>query len=203
MQPQVWQAGSDDLAAVTEAFVAASLDEVVNAWIMAGDPAMEEAYRTTIGPQFVAKALATEEVWLAGTAEEIWAVSLWQTVTSADRFLAEAAEVRELLAAAPGVVSLQRMAAVSDALAARHPREFPHRYLHVIVTVPERRGQGAGAAILADRLKACSDAGESVFLEASTARSARLYARSGFAHEGDPIELPDGGPTLLPMWFRA
>ncbi|MFF2087515.1 GNAT family N-acetyltransferase [Nocardia sp. NPDC058176] len=203
MQPQVRKAGPDDLAAVTDAFVAGSLDEVVSAWVRGGDPAMDEAYKTTIGPQFVTKALAEDEVWLAGTDDEIWAVSLWQAVTSADRFHAEAAEARAYLDAAPEVVALQRMVAVSSLVAEAHPREFPHRYLHVIVTVPEHRGKGAGGAILADRLKAFSDAGESAFLEASTERSSRLYARNGFALEGAPIELPDDGPTLLPMWFRG
>ncbi|GGN94494.1 GNAT family N-acetyltransferase [Nocardia rhizosphaerihabitans] len=203
MKPHVRQAGPDELAAVTDAFVAASLDEVVSAWIRAGDPVVDEAYRTIFGPQFVAKAMAADEVWVAGDGEDIWAVSLWQTVTSADRLAAEAAEANELLAAAPEVVSFQRMAAVSSLVAAAHPREFPHRYLHVIVTVPEHRGKGAGGAILADRLAAFADAGETAFLEASTQRSSRLYARNGFAHEGEAIELPDDGPTLLPMWFRG
>ncbi|MFD6393083.1 GNAT family N-acetyltransferase [Nocardia sp. NPDC055029] len=203
MNPHVRQAGPDELAAVADAFVAASMDEVVSAWIRAGDPVIDEAYRTTFGPQFVAKAMAADEVWVAGDGDDIWAVSLWQTVTSADRLAAEVAEAAELLAAAPEVVTFQRMAAVSSLVAAAHPREFPHRYLHVVVTVPEHRGKGAGGAILADRLAAFADAGETAFLEASTRRSSRLYARNGFAHEGEPIELPDGGPTLLPMWFRG
>ncbi|MFD5180714.1 GNAT family N-acetyltransferase [Nocardia sp. NPDC058379] len=203
MNAHVRQATPDELAAVADAFVAASLDEVVSAWIRAGDPEIEQAYRSTFGPQFVAKAMAEDEVWVAGDGEDIWAVSLWQTVTSADRLAAEADEARALLKAAPDVVSFQRMAAVSSLVGAAHPREFPHRYLHVIVTVPEHRGKGAGGAILADRLAAFADAGETAFLEASTVRSSRLYARHGFAHEGDPIHLPDGGPTLLPMWHRG
>ncbi|UGT54457.1 GNAT family N-acetyltransferase [Nocardia asteroides] len=203
MHPHVWRAGPEELAAVTEAFAAGSADEVVATWIKAGDPAVEEAYRTVHVPRFVAGSMAEDEVWVAGTEDEIWAVSLWQHATSADRFVTEAAQVRAMAATVPDNVSARRMAAVSTLVADAHPREFPHHYLHVIVTVPEHRGKGAGGAILAERLAGFAAAGESAFLEASTERSSRLYARRGFARAGEPIVLPEDGPTLLPMWFRG
>ncbi|MEV0336084.1 GNAT family N-acetyltransferase [Nocardia sp. NPDC050717] len=203
MIPHVWRAGPAELEKVTAAFAAGSADEVVATWIKAGDPAVEEAYRTVHVPRFVAKSMAEDEVWVAGTEDEVWAVSLWQRATSADRFRAEAAEVRALAETVPDNVSVRRMAAVSTLVADAHPREFPHHYLHVIVTVPEHRGKGAGGAILAERLAGFAAAGEPAFLEASTERSSRLYARRGFARTGEPIVLPEDGPTLLPMWFRG
>ncbi|MCD0446872.1 GNAT family N-acetyltransferase [Glycomyces sp. A-F 0318] len=87
-------------------------------------------------------------------------------------------------------------------MAAAHPRDFPHLHLHSIATVPWLRGEGAGGALLAERLRLADEEGLPVYLEASTARSARLYERAGFAAAGAPIALPGGGPELVPMWRR-
>lgn len=38
------------------------------------------------------------------------------------------------------------------------------------------------------------------YLEASSARSRVLYQQLGFEDSGPPIELPDDGPTLYPMY---
>ncbi|WP_280243972.1 GNAT family N-acetyltransferase [Nocardia abscessus] len=194
------QAGAEDRDALIEAFGIASADEVVTAWLLEGQP--EGGLRTAFVPGLVDRALRDDEIWVAGVGAEIWSMSIWQHVTSVERFAAEAAETRTMAQQAPDVRVLQRLQIVTDLLAREHPREFPHRYLQVIVTMPEHRGKGAGAVILADRLKAASEAGVPAFLEASTERSARLYRRSGFAATGTTHALPENGPTLIPMWFR-
>ncbi|MGK8524512.1 GNAT family N-acetyltransferase [Nocardia asteroides] len=194
------QAGARDRDALIEAFGIASADEVVTAWVLEGQP--DPAFRTAFVPGLVDRALRDDEIWVAGAGAEIWSVSIWQHVTSAERFAAEAAEARTMLEQAPDLRVAQRLAILTDLLAREHPREFPHRYLQVIVTVPEHRGKGAGAVILADRLKAASEAAVPAFLEASTERSARLYRRCGFAATGTTHTLPENGPTLIPMWFR-
>ncbi|MGY2019467.1 MULTISPECIES: GNAT family N-acetyltransferase [Nocardia] len=194
------QAGAEDRDALIEAFGIASADEVVTTWVLEGQP--EGGLRTAFVPGLVERALRDDEIWVAGAGAEIWSMSIWQHVTSVERFAAEAAETRTMAQRAPDVRVLQRLRIVTDLLAREHPREFPHRYLQVIVTVPEHRGEGAGAAILADRLKAASEAGVPAFLEASTERSARLYRRCGFAATGTTHTLPENGPTLIPMWFR-
>ncbi|MGY2027545.1 GNAT family N-acetyltransferase [Nocardia gipuzkoensis] len=194
------QAGAEDRDALIEAFGIASADEVVTAWVLEGQP--EGGLRTAFVPGLVDRALRDDEIWVAGEGAEIWSMSIWQHVTSVERFAAEAAETRTMAQQAPDVRVLQRLRIVTDLLAREHPREFPHRYLQVIVTVPEHRGKGAGAVILADRLKAASEAGVPAFLEASTERSARLYRRCGFAATGTTHTLPENGPTLIPMWFR-
>ncbi|MGY1900304.1 GNAT family N-acetyltransferase [Nocardia gipuzkoensis] len=194
------QAGAEDCDALIEAFGIASADEVVTAWVLEGQP--EGGLRTAFVPGLVDRALRDDEIWVAGAGAEIWSMSIWQHVTSVERFAAEAAETRTMAQQAPDVRVLQRLRIVTDLLAREHPREFPHRYLQVIVTMPEHRGKGAGAVILADRLKAASEAGVPAFLEASTERSARLYRRCGFAATGTTHTLPENGPTLIPMWFR-
>ncbi|MFI9413353.1 GNAT family N-acetyltransferase [Nocardia gamkensis] len=185
-----------DRDALIEAFGAASADEVVTAWILEDQP--DTGFRTAFVPGLIDRALRDDEIWVAGAGEEIWSISIWQQVTSIERFAAEAAEARAMAEQAPGVRALRRAAIVTDLLAREHPREFPHRYVQVIVTRPEHRGKGAGAAILADRLK---ESVVPVFLEASTERSARLYGRCGFAPTGTTHALPENGPTLIPMWF--
>ncbi|MBF6547519.1 GNAT family N-acetyltransferase [Nocardia brasiliensis] len=201
MEITVRQAGRQDRDAVIEAFSLASPDEEVTAWVLEGHSF--EQFGGQYVPGLIDRALADDEIWLAGSGAQIWAVSIWQHMESADRLAREAAEAQALAASAPDVRPLQRVSHVSDLLARTHPREFPHRYLQVIVTVPEHRGKGAGGAILAEQTKAASAAGVPAYLEASTERSARLYARNGFARTNIDHDLPDGGPTLRPMWFRG
>jgi GNAT superfamily N-acetyltransferase len=188
-----------DRDALIEAFGAASADEVVTAWVLEDQPATE--FRTAFVPGLIDRALRDDEIWVSGADEKIWSVSIWQQVGSVERFAEEAAETRAMAEQAPDVQALRRISIVTDLLAREHPREFPHRYLQVIVTRPEHRGKGAGAVILADRLKAASEAAVPAFLEASTERSARLYRRCGFAPTGTTHTLPENGPTLIPMWF--
>ncbi|MGQ4600570.1 GNAT family N-acetyltransferase [Nocardia sp. R6R-6] len=194
------RADAGDRDALIDAFVAASGDEVVTAWVLEGQP--DASARTAFVPQLVDRALRDDEIWVAGPDSEVWSVSIWQHVTSIQRFAEESAEAKAMAEQTPGVRVLERVAIVTDLLAREHPREFPHHYLQVIVTVPEHRGKGAGAAILTDRLTAASAASVPAFLEASTERSARLYARSGFARTATTHTLPENGPTLIPMWFR-
>ncbi|MEV6558431.1 GNAT family N-acetyltransferase [Nocardia sp. NPDC051756] len=201
MEITVRQASKQDRDAVIKAFAIASPDEVVTAWILEGHPI--EQFSDQYVPALIDRALDDDEIWIAGTESEIWAISIWQHVTSADRVEREAAEARALAESVPDIRALQRAATVSELLEHSHPREFPHRYLQVIVTVPEHRGKGAGAAILATQTKAASSAAVPAYLEASTDRSARLYTRMGFAQTGTNHNLPDGGPTLRPMWFRG
>ncbi|QLY30521.1 GNAT family N-acetyltransferase [Nocardia huaxiensis] len=197
----VRRAESSEADEVARVFALAGADEVVTSWVMEDAGDIAEQYRDKYVPELIEKALREDEVWLAGTESEIWAVSLWQQVSSLDRAHREAAELRALAGQFPAVRPFQRIATVTEAVTAAHPIEFPHRYLHVIVTLPEHRGKGAGAAIITDRIKA--EPSLPAYLEASTERSARLYERCGFAHTGTPIVLPDNGPTLRPMWFQG
>ncbi|MFI6869338.1 GNAT family N-acetyltransferase [Nocardia sp. NPDC050406] len=196
------RAGLDELDNVSRVFAEASADEVVFSWVMEGQGEIADQFRTTHAPEMIERTMREDEVWVAGVGDEVWAVSLWHTVTSTERYAREAAEMRELYANAP-LQPFRRLTALTGLLEKTHPAEFPHRYLHVIVTLPEHRGKGAGAAIITDRVKAAADAGVPAYLEASTERSARLYERCGFVHEGEHIVLPENGPTLRPMWFRG
>ncbi|WP_324188678.1 GNAT family N-acetyltransferase [Nocardia flavorosea] len=197
----VRRADKSDFDALMTALSTAAPDEAVTEWMMRGHPAKQ--FLDVYLPEIIERGLAEDEIWVAGAAGEIWAVSVWQAVDSVERLHAEAATVREQADRAPDVVPLQRSAYVTELLAREHPRRFPHRYLELIVTVPQYRGRGAGAAILGHRTRALAAAGMPAYLEASTERSSRLYARHGFVRIGEPFSLPEDGPTLIPMWFEA
>ncbi|WP_084495506.1 GNAT family N-acetyltransferase [Nocardia shimofusensis] len=197
---RVRRAAAADVEAVGRAYAAGAQDEVVTAWVTEGYPDVATAFRAEHAPKVIERAVREDEVWIAGPGEEVWSVSVWHHVTAVDRYEAEARETAEMASRAQQMRPMVRLAAVTELVAQSHPREFPHRYLQSIVTVPEHRGQGAGAAILTARLPA---AAEPVYLEASTQRSAALYERCGFVRTGHTLALPEGGPVLIPMWFRG
>ncbi|MFI5716581.1 GNAT family N-acetyltransferase [Nocardia sp. NPDC051750] len=197
----VRRAERDDFDPLMTALREAAPDEAVTEWIMRGHPM--DQFLDVYLPEIIERGFGDDEIWIAGAEDEIWAVSVWQAVTSVDRLLADATTAREHAERAPDSRPLQRSAYVTELLAREHPRRFPHRYLELIVTVPRYRGQGAGAAILGDRTRALAAAGMPAYLEASTERSSRLYARQGFVPTGATHTLPEDGPTLIPMWFAA
>ncbi|GAA0536168.1 N-acetyltransferase [Saccharopolyspora subtropica] len=80
-----------------------------------------------------------------------------------------------------------------------HPRE-PHQYLALIGVDPAVQGTGVGTRALGEVLRRWDAAGTAAYLEASSTRSRRLYLRLGFQDRGAPIELPNDGPDLYPMW---
>ncbi|WP_039823666.1 GNAT family N-acetyltransferase [Nocardia testacea] len=197
----VRRVGPGDLEPLTEAFRKATLDEAVTEWILRDYPV--DQFLDEWVPQIIDRGLRDDEIWVAGGDGEIWAISIWQKLTSADRLIAEAETMRGHAQRAPDVRPLQRSAYVTELLAREHPRRFPHSYLELIITVPEFRGRGAGAAILTERTRQFSAAGLPAYLEASTERSSRLYTRQGFVRTGETHTLPEDGPTLIPMWFEA
>jgi GNAT superfamily N-acetyltransferase len=93
----------------------------------------------------------------------------------------------------------ERFAELDAAFDKHHPAEA-HHHLALLAVEPARQGRGLGSALLAryharldrDRMPA--------YLEASSHNSRRLYLRYGYADHGDPLDLPDHGPRLWPMW---
>ena len=199
-QPSVRRAEKSDQDAVLAAFTAGVLDDPVTVWLLAGQPAgpLLDGY----AGQLIETSLRDAEIWIAGAGAEIWTVSIWQTITSSERFRTEAEEIAARAARSPEAGPLRRSAYLTALLAREHPREFPYGYLHVIATVPQHRNRGAGAAILARRARSLTGTRTSAFLKASSEQSARLYTRHGFVRDKHTIPLPDDGPTLIPMWFR-
>ncbi len=79
-----------------------------------------------------------------------------------------------------------------------HPDE-PHWYLYYLGTEPGKRGAGIGAAVMRPVLDLCDSRRLPAYLEATSPRNRTLYQRHGFV-ELESLVLPDGGPTMYPMW---
>ncbi|MGW8529813.1 GNAT family N-acetyltransferase [Nocardiopsis sp. NPDC055824] len=171
------------------AVIAEAMDsDPVMAW-MIPDAEERRALLPALMREFVATALATDRVLVDGTGS---ALALWSHRSGPARSPGE-----ESLRALPAAYAphVPRIALLGRTMEDRHPT-VPHLYLSTICVLPRARGRGLGSALLGHRL---DGAGLPAYLEASTERSAALYARHGFAPLGDPVTLPDG-PTVHPMW---
>jgi len=110
---------------------------------------------------------------------------------------------REQLAMLPAVLRAfrGRLAAgrvVTDLMKENHPEE-PHWYLAVLGSDPSVRGGGFGYALMRSRLQRCDADCAPAYLESSNPDNIGFYERFGFRVTGE-IVLPDGGPSLWPMW---
>ncbi|MBB3748644.1 ribosomal protein S18 acetylase RimI-like enzyme [Mycolicibacterium sp. BK634] len=110
---------------------------------------------------------------------------------------------REQLAMLPGVMRAfrGRLAAartLTDLMKANHPEE-PHWYLAMIGSDPTVRGGGFGRALMQSRLDRCDAEYAPAYLESSNPVNIPYYERFGFEVTGE-IALPEGGPSLWPMW---
>lgn len=78
-----------------------------------------------------------------------------------------------------------------------HHLQEPHYYIRFVGVATRFQGQGVGSALLRPTLERCDQEGVPAYLEASTERSAAMYARLGFVHLGK-LQVPDG-PPFWPM----
>ncbi|MFF7490210.1 GNAT family N-acetyltransferase [Streptomyces luteogriseus] len=93
----------------------------------------------------------------------------------------------------------ERIEAIGRLTAAVHPTGRTHEYLWMIGVAPGRQGEGLGTALIEAVLDRCDREGLPAYLEASNARSRKLYERLGFEPAGPALDLPDG-PAMWPMW---
>ncbi|MER5837666.1 GNAT family N-acetyltransferase [Streptomyces sp. NPDC002130] len=93
----------------------------------------------------------------------------------------------------------ERIEMIGRLTAAIHPTGRAHEYLWMIGVAPGRQGEGLGTALIESVLDRCDREALPAYLEASSARSRKLYERLGFAPVGPVLDLPDG-PAMWPMW---
>lgn len=93
----------------------------------------------------------------------------------------------------------ERIEEIGRLTAAIHPSGRAHEYLWMIGVAPGRQGEGLGTALIESVLDRCDREGLPAYLEASSARSRKLYERLGFELSGPVLDLPDG-PAMWPMW---
>lgn len=96
---------------------------------------------------------------------------------------------------------LSRFQAFDATLESRHPHGSRHHHLALIGVAPAVQGQGQGTALLRAYHGALDQGSkEPAYLEAVSPRTRQIYLRHGYADLGPPIQFPDGGPQMYPMW---
>jgi GNAT superfamily N-acetyltransferase len=88
--------------------------------------------------------------------------------------------------------------AVQELMKRVHPEE-PHWYLGVIGSDPSVRGKGFGQVLMQSRLHRVDAERAPAYLESTKSENIPYYQRFGF-EVTDEIVLPEGGPTMWPMW---
>jgi GNAT superfamily N-acetyltransferase len=127
------------------------------------------------------------------------ACALWLPVPAGEDHDGDAedegpSQVRE--AVDPENERIEMIGRLTDAV---HPTGRAHEYLWMIGVAPGRQGEGLGTALIEEVLDRCDREGLPAYLEASSARSRKLYERLGFEAAGPALDLPDG-PAMWPMW---
>lgn len=191
--------GSPDLDAVVATLVAAFRDDPVIEWAIPP---------TTLGRDYHLAAFfaSTTEFLLehggiVAAPKDYSAVLVWSLPGEPAVSDAENRAFLDRLAASTGACG-PRVRALMEALDAHHPADLPpHCHVMFAAVRPEHRGTGVRAA-LTDALRAMRlHDGVGVYAEASSTRNLRLWERLGGKRIGEDIVLPDGGPSLYPIFF--
>ncbi|MFD3501039.1 GNAT family N-acetyltransferase [Streptomyces sp. NPDC058676] len=189
-------ASAGDRELVVRLLDAAFQDDPVSRWVFPGDE-----YRRTTHHKLMAA--FTDIVLGEGrvdVTEDGTACALWLSVPAADGHGQDTEEddgpARVRAAVDPGN---ERVELIGRLTADVHPSDRAHAYLWMIGVAPERQGEGLGTALIAPVLDRCDREGLPAYLEASNARSRKLYERLGFELADRPLDLPEG-PQMWPMW---
>ncbi|MER5180481.1 GNAT family N-acetyltransferase [Streptomyces sp. NPDC002896] len=189
------RAVESDRAAVTRLLDEAFQDDPVSCWVFPDADHRRRTHHKLMGA-FLDIVLSEGRVDLT---EDGRAAALWLSVPAGEPEDHDGeddgpAEMRE--AVDP---DNERVELVGRLTGAVHPTGRAHEYLLLIAVTPEHQGEGLGTALIGSVLDRCDREGLPAYLEASNARSRRLYERLGFAFTGRPVDLPDG-PRMWPMW---
>lgn len=190
-------AGEADRELVVRLLDAAFHDDPVSAWVFPG-----EEHRRTTHPRLMAA--FTDIVLCDGRidlTEDGSACALWLSIPAQDHGLDPEHRDDEGPARLRADVDPdnERVEQIARLTAAIHPSGRAHEYLWMIAVAPERQGEGLGSALLTSVLDRRDREGLPAYLEASSARSRKLYERLGFELLDRPLDLPDG-PQMWPMW---
>jgi ribosomal protein S18 acetylase RimI-like enzyme len=180
---------------LAELMGAAFQDDPISGWLFETEDDRRKLQPGFFRP-FVDLALADGIVY---TTADHAGVTLWLTVDATPDGDAEDDGVAAAIEEAIGPEYFKRFAVLDGLMADHHPHNRDHAYLPFIAVHPARQGTGVGTALLRHRFAELDATHTPAYLEASSGRSAALYARLGFQRLPFTLDLPDG-PSLYPMW---
>ncbi|MCX4513176.1 GNAT family N-acetyltransferase [Streptomyces sp. NBC_01619] len=192
MGVRIRQAGERDRETVVRLLDEAFMHDPVSSWVFPDEAHRRRVHGVFLGV-FLEAALAEGRVDMAedGTAAALWLQVPADPPEEEDDTPARMREIAD--------PDNERAELVGRLTGEAHPTGRAHEYLLLIAVSPERQGEGLGTALLAPALERCDREGLPAYLEASNARSSKLYERLGFAFTDRTVVLPDG-PTMWPMW---
>ncbi|MFG2551813.1 GNAT family N-acetyltransferase [Streptomyces sp. NPDC048581] len=190
-------AGEGDRELVVRLLDAAFQDDPVSGWVFPG----EERRRSRHPRLMAAFADIVFEEGRIDVTEDGTACALWLSIPAQDHGLDpehadDEGPARLRAEVDPDNERVEQIARLTDGI---HPSGAAHEYLWMIAVAPECQGQGLGTALINSVLDRCDQDGRPAYLQASNARSRKLYERLGFDLKDRPLDLPDG-PRMWPMW---
>ncbi|GBE63848.1 GCN5-like N-acetyltransferase [Mycobacterium sp. MFM001] len=200
MTVEVRPARKADIPALAVTLGQAFYDDPVSTWIMPDDK-----WRAANLHKFFATAtrhhhLAGGGVEVACDGPDIGAVALWDPPNRWRQSVWAQMVMAPSLVRAFGLRPTvgRKFAQLLSLMKLHHPEE-PHWYLATIGSDTAVRGRGFGQALMRSRLDRCDAEHCPAYLESSKRDNVPYYERFGFTVTGEMV-LPDGGPTLWPMW---
>jgi ribosomal protein S18 acetylase RimI-like enzyme len=197
MAPQARAARKGDVRQLSHTLARAFYDDPVMVWLLPGEKQRTAQLCRLFATITRHHHLARGGVEVACGGPDIGAAALWDPPN-------EWQETRwAQLAMTPTFIRLfgarsMQGRAVQELMKRLHPEE-PHWYLAVIGSDPSVRGKGFGQALMQSRLDRVDAEHAPAYLESSKHQNIAYYQRFGF-QVTDEIALPDGGPTMWPMW---
>jgi GNAT superfamily N-acetyltransferase len=193
---EIITAGPADLDVLSEVIAEAFFDLPPSPWLIA-DP---DARRKIFPPYF---RLILDGVMAAGVVQTNaarTAAALWQPAGEPAQHTDAADAAGDYPAALAAITGpwAGRFGMFDATLESTHPAGRPHHHLAILAVRPACQGQGEGTALLRAFHQALN--GKPAYLEAASQRTRKIYLQHGYADHGPPIQLPDGGPQMFPMW---
>nr|WP_234712685.1 GNAT family N-acetyltransferase [Mycolicibacterium komanii]CRL67112.1 N-acetyltransferase GCN5 [Mycolicibacterium komanii] len=171
-------------------------DDPVMKWMLPDDAGRERGLGRMFATMIRHHFLRTEGVEVAGSGP-IGAAALWDPPGEWRQTGLQELRMMPAFMLAMGS-NVRRGQQIADLMKEHHPEE-PHWYLGVIGSDPTVRGTGYGQALMRSRLDRCDAEHAPAYLESSNPDNIGYYQRFGFDVTGE-ITLPDGGPSMWPMW---
>jgi GNAT superfamily N-acetyltransferase len=198
--PQARSARKDDVRELSHTLARAFYDDPVMVWLLPDEkPRTVQLYRL-FATMTRHHHLARGGVEVACDGRGIGAAALWDPPNQWQETRWAQLAMTPTFIRVFGARSM-RGRAVQELMKRAHPEE-PHWYLGVVGSDPSVRGKGFGQVLMRSRLDRVDAEHAPAYLESTKDQNIAYYQRFGFEVTGE-IVLPDGGPTMWPMWRHA
>lgn len=195
--PHVRPATRADVGALSRTLGRAFFDDPVMCWMLPDADVRRRKLHRLFAALTRHHHLSGGGVEVAPDGEGIGAAALWDPPGGWQTTRGQELRAMPSLLIAFGT-SLRRGFEVTELMKKVHPEE-PHWYLAIIGSDPDVRGKGFGQVLMRSRLDRCDAEHAPAYLESSNPDNVPYYQRFGFEVTGE-IALPNGGPSLIPMW---